>query len=59
MKIELHHINLSSDKVDEMNDFYLKVMKLKTETQGLPILEKKKDTQVMLLLFQMVKYKLI
>ena len=42
MKIELHHINLSSDKVDEMNDFYLKVMKLKTETQGLPILEKKK-----------------
>ena len=42
MKIELHHINLSSDKVDEMNDFYLNVMKLKTETQGLPILEKKK-----------------
>ena len=42
MKIELHHINLSSDKVDQMNDFYLKVMKLKTETQGLPILEKKK-----------------
>ena len=42
MKIELHHINLSTDKVDEMNDFYLKVMKLKTETQGLPILEKKK-----------------
>ena len=33
MKIELHHINLSSDKVDEMNDFYLNVMKLKTETQ--------------------------
>ena len=42
MKIELHHINLSTNKVDEMNDFYLKVMKLKTETQGLPILEKKK-----------------
>ena len=42
MKIELHHINLSSDKVEEMNDFYLRVMKLKTETQGLPILEKKK-----------------
>ena len=42
MKIELHHINLSTDKVDEMNDFYLNVMKLKTETQGLPILEKKK-----------------
>ena len=42
MKIELHHINLSTNKVDEMNDFYLNVMKLKTETQGLPILEKKK-----------------
>ena len=41
MKIELHHINLSSDKVDEMNEFYLKVMKLKTETEGLPILEKR------------------
>ena len=46
MKIELHHINLSSDKVDEMNDFYLKVMKLKTETEGLPILEKKKGYSV-------------
>ena len=42
MKLELHHINLSTDKVDEMNDFYLKVMKLKTETKDLPILEKKK-----------------
>ena len=42
MKIELHHINLSSNKVDEMNNFYLKVLKLKTETQGLPTLEKKK-----------------
>ena len=42
MKLELHHINLSSHKVDEMNDFYLKVMQLKTETIGLPVLEKKK-----------------
>ena len=42
MKLQLHHINLSSHKVDEMNDFYLKVMKLKTETVGLPVLEKKK-----------------
>ena len=40
MKIELHHINLSSNKVDEMNNFYLKVLKLKTETQGLPTFEK-------------------
>ena len=44
MKLELHHINLSTDKVDQMNDFYLKVMKLKTETKDLPILEKKKVT---------------
>ena len=29
MKLQLHHINLSTDKVDEMNDFYLNVMKLK------------------------------
>ena len=42
MKIELHHINLSSDKVNEMNDFYLNVMNLKTETKGLPVLEKNK-----------------
>ncbi|MDC1356930.1 VOC family protein [Pseudomonadota bacterium] len=42
MKLELHHINLSSHKVDEMNEFYLKVMQLKTETEGLPTLEKKK-----------------
>ena len=33
MKLQLHHINLSTDKVDEMNDFYLNVMKLKTETE--------------------------
>jgi len=42
MKLQLHHINLSSDKVDQMNEFYLKVMKLQTETEGLPILEKNK-----------------
>ena len=42
MKLQLHHINLSSNKVDEMNEFYLKVMELKTETDGLPTLEKKK-----------------
>jgi catechol-2,3-dioxygenase len=58
MKIELHHINLSTDKVDEMNEFYLKVMNLKTETEGLPILERGRVIQVMLLLFQMVKSKL-
>ena len=42
MKLQLHHINLSSDKVDQMNEFYLKVMNLQTETEGLPILEKNK-----------------
>ena len=42
MKLQLHHINLSSDKVDKMNEFYLKVMNLQTETEGLPILEKNK-----------------
>jgi glyoxylase I family protein len=42
MKLRLHHINLSSDKVDQMNEFYLKVMNLQTETEGLPILEKNK-----------------
>ena len=42
MKLQLHHINLSSDKVDKMNEFYLKVMNLQTETEGLPVLEKNK-----------------
>ena len=37
MKLELHHINLSTNKVDEMNNFYLKVMKLNTATEGLPV----------------------
>ena len=42
MKLQLHHINLSTYKVNEMNEFYLKVLQLKTETEGLPTLEKKK-----------------
>ena len=42
MKLQLHHINLSSDKVNQMNEFYIKVMNLQTETEGLPILEKNK-----------------
>ena len=46
MKLQLHHINLSSDKVDQMNEFYLKVMNLQTETEGLPILEKNKGYSV-------------
>ena len=57
MKLQLHHINLSTDKVDEMNEFYLNVMKLKTETEGLPVLEKKKVILETWLLYQTVKYK--
>ena len=42
MKLMLHHINLSTQKVAEMDQFYREVIGLDTETQGLPVLEKKK-----------------
>lgn len=42
MKLKLHHINLSTDKVDEMGAFYRDILGLETETQGLPVLEKNK-----------------
>lgn len=42
MKLKLHHINLSTDKVDEMDAFYRDILGLETETQGLPLLEKNK-----------------
>ena len=42
MKLTLHHINLSTDKVTEMDAFYRDVLGLKRETQGLPTLEKGK-----------------
>ncbi len=42
MKLTLHHINLSTDKVEEMDQFYRNVLKLDRESQGLPVLEKKK-----------------
>ncbi len=42
MKLTLHHINLSTDKVGEMNTFYREVLGLKEETQNLPVLEKNK-----------------
>ncbi len=42
MKLKLHHINLSTDKVDEMGAFYRDILGLETETQGLPLLEKNK-----------------
>jgi len=42
MKLTLHHINLSTDNVDGMNRFYKDVLGLKTETTGLPVLDKTK-----------------
>lgn len=42
MKLTLHHINLSTDKVAEMDAFYREVLGLARETEGLPVLEKGK-----------------
>lgn len=42
MKLTLHHINLSTDKVAEMDAFYRGVLGLERETEGLPTLEKSK-----------------
>ncbi len=42
MKLKLHHINLSTDNVARMDRFYRDVLGLKSETDGLPTLEKKK-----------------
>ncbi|MEO9827288.1 MAG: VOC family protein [Paracoccaceae bacterium] len=42
MKLTLHHINLSTDKVEEMDAFYRNVLQLERETTGLPKLEKGK-----------------
>ena len=42
MKLKLHHINLSTNNVAGMDHFYRDVLGLKTETEGLPVLEKKK-----------------
>ena len=42
MKLTLHHINLSTRQVAEMDSFYREVIGLDTETEGLPVLEKKK-----------------
>ncbi len=42
MKLKLHHINLSSNNVKKMNEFYKQVLLLDTETNDLPILERKK-----------------
>lgn len=42
MKLKLHHINLSTDKVEEMDQFYRSVLGLAREEDGLPVLEKNK-----------------
>ena len=42
MKLKLHHINLSSNNVKKMKEFYKQVLLLDTETNDLPILERKK-----------------
>ena len=46
MKLKLHHINLSSNNVKKMNEFYKQVLLLDTETNDLPILERKKGYSV-------------
>ena len=42
MKLELHHINLSTRNVKELESFYKDILFLDTQTEDLPILEKKK-----------------
>lgn len=42
MKLTLHHINMSTDKVGEMDAFYRDVLGLAREEAGLPVLDKTK-----------------
>ena len=42
MDLKLHHINLSTNNVAGMSDFYRDILGLKFETQDLPVLEKNK-----------------
>ncbi|MDG2406958.1 MAG: VOC family protein [Paracoccaceae bacterium] len=42
MKLTLHHVNLSTENVEQMNIFYHSVMGLNKESTGLPTLEKNK-----------------
>lgn len=42
MKLELHHINLSTRNVKELETFYKDILLLDTQREDLPILEKKK-----------------
>ena len=42
MKLKLHHLNLSTKNVTEMNNFYKNILFLDTETNDLPVLERRK-----------------
>lgn len=42
MKLTLHHINLATENVPQMDRFYRDVLGLETETANLPVLEKTK-----------------
>ena len=42
MKLELHHINLSTRDVKELERFYKDILFLDSQTEDLPTLEKKK-----------------
>ncbi|MCB1340278.1 MAG: VOC family protein [Pseudooceanicola sp.] len=42
MKLTLHHINVATENVERLDSFYRDVLGLDRETQGLPVLEKKK-----------------
>ncbi|MDA7423253.1 VOC family protein [Thalassococcus lentus] len=42
MKLKLHHINLATENVERLDTFYREVLGLKEESEGLPVLEKKK-----------------
>ena len=42
MKLWLHHINLATENVERMREFYTGVMGLRMEESGLPVLEKTK-----------------
>ena len=42
MKLTLHHINLSTSNVEQMDNFYQHVLGLDDKVEGLPTLEKNK-----------------
>ena len=42
MKLTLHHINLLTENVGKIDNFYRSVLGLSEESEGLPTLEKKK-----------------